>query len=267
MYATPPFLPFEDQAFPLRLQPVKEKVPQTRTQDPIVTGTSILAIKYKDGVMIAGDTLASYGSLARFRDVQRIHSVGKSTLIGGSGELSDFQYILDILDQLITGYEIVDDGSHLSPQSIHSYLTRVLYGRRNKFDPLWGQFVLAGFNNGKSFLSLTDLKGTNYEDDTIASGYGNHIARPLMRKAYRPDMTRDEAKELLDTCMRVMFYRDARATNRIQIATVTAEGTWISEPYELSTDWSVGEIQYGPKIKVAPYFDSNSNSVTAVRIT
>ena len=39
--------------------------PIKRTQQPIVTGTSVLGIKYKDGVMLAADTLASYGSLAR----------------------------------------------------------------------------------------------------------------------------------------------------------------------------------------------------------
>jgi len=37
--------------------------------------------------------LASYGSLARFRDVQRIVSVNNNTLVGASGDMSDFQEI------------------------------------------------------------------------------------------------------------------------------------------------------------------------------
>ena len=32
-----------------------------RTQYPYVTGTSVLGIKYKDGVMIAADMLGAYG--------------------------------------------------------------------------------------------------------------------------------------------------------------------------------------------------------------
>ncbi len=31
--------------------------PSTRTQQPIVTGTAVLGLKYKGGVMIAADTL------------------------------------------------------------------------------------------------------------------------------------------------------------------------------------------------------------------
>ena len=30
-----------------------------------------------------------------------------------------------------------DDGKELCPWEIHSYLCRVMYNRRNKFDPLW----------------------------------------------------------------------------------------------------------------------------------
>ena len=64
------------------------------TQQPIVTGTSILAFKYKDGIIMAADALASYGSLARFMDVRRITFVeGANSIIGCSGDMSDFQYI------------------------------------------------------------------------------------------------------------------------------------------------------------------------------
>ena len=36
--------------------------------------------------MMAADTLCSYGSLARYKDVRRIQQVGKCTLIGASGK-------------------------------------------------------------------------------------------------------------------------------------------------------------------------------------
>jgi len=244
MYATPPFLPYENEAFSQRLQQPKTQTPLTRTQDPIVTGTSILGIKYKDGVMLAGDTLASYGSLARFADVQRIVPVGKFTLVGGSGDLSDFQYILKLLSELTTADEIENDGSLYSPHSIHSYLNRVMYQRRNKFDPLYNQLVFGGFRDGKSFLGFTDLRGVSFEGDHIATGYGSYMALPLLRKYWKPDLSFQEAKDLLDGCMRVLYYRDARAINRVRLATVTAEGPKVYDAYDLATDWSSGIIKH-----------------------
>lgn len=44
---------------------------------------------------------ASYGSLARFKDTQRLHAVGDNTLIGASGDMSDFQELQHILDTLL----------------------------------------------------------------------------------------------------------------------------------------------------------------------
>lgn len=71
-----------------------------------------------------------------------------------------------------------------------------------------------------SFLGQVDLYGTAFQDSTLATGYGAHIARPLMRKAYRPDLSEEEARKVLEDCMRVMFYRDARTINKIQLAKV-----------------------------------------------
>ena len=47
--------------------------PTTATTRPIVTGTTVLGVKYSGGVMLAADTLASYGSLARYKDMRKWH--------------------------------------------------------------------------------------------------------------------------------------------------------------------------------------------------
>jgi 20S proteasome subunit beta 7 len=38
-------------------------------------------------------------------------------------------------------------------------------------------------------------------------------------------------------CLKVLFYRDCRASSRIQIAKATTDGLVVSEPYELATSW------------------------------
>lgn len=219
--------------------------PKKCTTSPIVTGTSVVAIRYKDGVVMAADTLGSYGSLARFRQVERMRQFGSYTCVGAGGEYSDFQMLSKLLKELITEDLSTDDGSTLGPRQIYTYLTRVLYNRRCRFDPLWNQLIVAGYRDGKSFLGYVDLLGTSYEDDTIATGYGAYIATPLLRKAYKPDLSLDEAKEIVQNCMRVLFYRDARTINRIQMATINTDGISISEPFSLQTDWLAEHVRQG----------------------
>ncbi|CAE6374048.1 unnamed protein product [Rhizoctonia solani] len=215
-----------------------------RTLQPIVTGTSVLGIRFKDGVMLAADNLASYGSLARFKDIRRLHPVGDYTVIGAGGDMSDFQYLQHLLDNLIIEESNEEDGHDLGPREIYEYLSRVMYARRSKFNPLWNSMIVGGYKDNQSFLGYVDLLGTTYSASTIATGYGSMIAIPLLRKAVEgreTTLTEEEGKALLIECMKVLFYRDARSLNKFQIATVTAQGVAISESIEAETEWSFAD--------------------------
>ena len=42
-----------------------------------------------------------------------------------------------------------DDGASITAGETLSYLSRVLYNRRNKFNPLWNDLIVAGMEGGK----------------------------------------------------------------------------------------------------------------------
>jgi 20S proteasome alpha/beta subunit len=42
----------------------------------------VIGLKYKDGVLLCSDTLASYGSMARYKDFSRIAKISDNTAIG-----------------------------------------------------------------------------------------------------------------------------------------------------------------------------------------
>ena len=50
-----------------------------------------------------------------------------------------------------------DDGNTLGPKEVHNYLTRVMYNRRNKFNPLWNSLVLGGVKNGQKYVGMVNL--------------------------------------------------------------------------------------------------------------
>ncbi|KAJ1462613.1 nucleophile aminohydrolase [Pelagophyceae sp. CCMP2097] len=212
--------------------------PIQHTSRPVVTGSSVLGIKYKGGVMLAADTLASYGSLAMFKDVRRITKCGACTLVGGSGEMSDYAEVVRKLAALERENANHNDGFSHAPADIYAYVRAVMYERRNSFDPLWNSLVIGGFKDGAAFLGTVDLLGTAFTDDIIATGYGAHLAMPIMRNKWRPDLDEGEARAILEDCLRILFYRDCRALDTVQISKATAEGTLVSEPYKLPTDWT-----------------------------
>jgi hypothetical protein len=93
--------------------------------------------------------------------VQRIFPVGDNTLIAYSGDVSDAQHIQYLLETLMyisfhskTPFaniflfrirEAHHQDDHLpNPLTIHNYLTRTMYNRRTKVDPLWNALLVAG---------------------------------------------------------------------------------------------------------------------------
>ncbi|XP_072173606.1 proteasome subunit beta type-4-like [Diadema setosum] len=221
--------------------------PAKRTLNPIVTGTSTLGLKFNGGVVIAADMLGSYGSLARFRNISRVSKVNDNTVISGAGDYADFQYLTEILEQKIIDDECLNDGHSFTPKALFSWLTRVMYNRRTNFNPLWNAFVLGGFHNGESFLGIVDKIGVAYESPHVASGFGAYVALPLLREAYEKNnsMTEQEARAVMERCLKVLFYRDARSFNRYEIAVVTEKGVTIDPPASSQTNWDIAPMVEG----------------------
>lgn len=207
------------------------------TQNPYVTGTSVLAVKFKDGVLVACDTLGAYGSTKRYKSMERVFKVNAKCMIAASGEISDFQYIQTLLDELTTDDYRTDDGMELTPAEIHAYLCRVMYNRRNKFDPLWNTLVIGGMQEDKAYLGMVTMIGTHYTDSHVTTGFANSLARPLMRERQRDDMSEEEALQLLHDCLKVCYYRDKQSMNKFQVGRVTEAGVTISQPFALDMRW------------------------------
>ncbi|OIW35651.1 proteasome endopeptidase complex, beta subunit [Coniochaeta ligniaria NRRL 30616] len=232
--------------------------PKQATQSPIVTGTSVIALKFKDGVVMAADNLASYGSLARFTDVPRLRSFAETSVIGFGGDVSDMQYLnrhlTDLsIDEAYAAPSSTDTTTSpgagtLNAANLHKYLQKLLYSRRNNFDPLWNQILVAGLDSSEApFLASVDMRGTAFTSPSLATGFGAALAQPIMRRYAETDeqaaqLSREEAVKIIKECMKVLYYRDARSLDKYSLAVVTKAGVEISEDEQLEQQsWAFAE--------------------------
>jgi 20S proteasome subunit beta 7 len=193
---------------------------------------------------------ASYGSLARFTDVKRIRTFPPNTVIGFGGDVSDMQYFDRLLSSLDIEENYLSATEHtLNARNLHKYLSKVFYKRRSDFNPLWNMILVAGFDdNDQPFLASADLLGTTFSSPTLATGFGAHLAQPLLRKlmpndeASVKDVTQEMAVKAVQDCMKVLFYRDARSLDRYSIAVVTKDGVDLKEDEKLEDqNWAFAD--------------------------
>lgn len=212
--------------------------PHKHTLQPIVTGSTVIGIKFNGGVLVAADTLASYGSQKRYTDVCRMKQVGDFSLIGASGEMSDFQYLGEQLDQLNDEDWLHEDGCRMGPHEYSSYIGRMMYNRRSKMNPLYNQFVVVGKKqDAPAQLSFVDHQGTAFQEEFIATGFGAYLAMPILRNEWKADISLEEAKSLAIKCLQVCFYRDCNAYCKIQFGVCDGNSVTISEPFTIDHFW------------------------------
>ncbi|ESS33374.1 putative 20S proteasome subunit beta 7 [Toxoplasma gondii RUB] len=220
------------------------------TTVPIVTTSSVLGITYNNGILLVADTLASYGRMTRFKDASRFFTLGSHTAVASTGDYSDHQMMERTLSRYALKDFLHDDNSVRTAHQYAALLSRLMYQKRSRMDPWWLSVIVAGYQGERSearevseeqkkpfTLGYVDMYGTFYEEEVIATGLGRYFAVTLMRNRHRPDMSEEEARQLLEECMRILFYRDCGASNRIQFTKVTAEGVSVEEPYVLDSKW------------------------------
>lgn len=83
------------------------------------------------------------------------------------------------------------------------------------------------------FLGCVDLIGTMYEDEVIATSFGNYVCLPLLRKA-GTDLSKEDAKKVLEDCLRVLFYRNTKSSTRVRL---------LDSHCRLATDISLAEAR------------------------
>ncbi|KEG11441.1 proteasome beta 7 subunit [Trypanosoma grayi] len=208
----------------------------------MASGGSVLGVKYNGGVLLACDTLLSYGSLAKWPNIPRIKPLGAHSAIVATGDYADFQETVSMIESHVNRQQMYGGGA-LTPREIFCYLHRNVYHKRNQFEPCLCQFVVVGCRNGEPFLGGVDDVGTQWTDDCVATGYAAHMALPLLRQALEKPggLSREEAMAVVKDCLRVLFYRECRAINKFQIADATNDGVMIGEPFEVETKWEYND--------------------------
>lgn len=107
-----------------------------------------------------------------------------------------------------------------------------------------------------------DVRGRAYEDSAIATGYGKHLAVPLLREetekvraqalaagaeggAAAGLITQKVAQALVRKSMEVLYYRDGRSDPQYKQAVSTSTGAEVVGPFQVSQNWELASLIKG----------------------
>ena len=171
----------------------------------VAHGTTICAVRYADGVVMAGDRRATAGSAIAHRTMEKVHPADTHSGVAIAGAAGPAMEMVKLFQLQLEHYEKVE-GQALSLEGKANQLSQMV--RSNLTMAMQGFVVVplfAGFDlrRGKGRIYTYDPTGGRYEETEYhADGSGGRDARTTIKLGFREDMSRDEGVEL---CVRALW--------------------------------------------------------------
>ncbi|MHA1966504.1 MAG: proteasome subunit beta [Candidatus Hodarchaeales archaeon] len=179
-----------------------------------VKGTTGLALKFADGIIIAADRRASMGTFVASKHAKKVHKLNEYTGIGIAGLVSDAQSLIDLMKAELSLYEL-ENGFRPTTRVAGSLLATIIHGGYRRYQPYWVQLLVGGVDRRGAHIYVLDPSGSVSEEDYFAIGSGTLLAIGVLEVTWKPEMTKAKAKELAITALKTAIGRDTATGNGI----------------------------------------------------
>ena len=162
-------------------------------------GTTVLALRFKEGVIVAGDRRATEGFQIAHRSIEKVFAADDMSAVAIAGAAGPAVEMVRLLQTELEHYEKVE-GERLSLEGKANKLSQMI--RANLPAAMQGLVVVplfAGFDEARQAgrIFKYDVTGGRYEeDDYHATGSGGKDARSSLKKRFHAGLSRDDAVKI-----------------------------------------------------------------------
>ena len=189
------------------------------------TGTTTLALKFKDGVIIASDRQAT--TYYKAGKVQKTFMLTKDESFVGvsiAGSAGDAVSLVDLMRSELKLYRF-ENGHQASVKTATSLLSVIMYNGYRRYQPYFVQFIVGGVDGSGNHIYSMDMIGSLTEENYAASGSGSLFALSKLEDAWKPDLSQEEAKAIAIRAIKLAANRDLYTGYGVDLLIITKDGS------------------------------------------
>jgi len=177
------------------LLPGRRPLPPGLVPESVAHATTIVALSFADGVVMAGDRRATMGNVIAQRDIEKVFPADEFSVVGIAGSAGLAVEMVRLFQTELEHYEKIE-GITLSMAGKANRLAALI--RSNLGMAMQGLAVVplfAGFDHatGGGRIFSYDVTGGRYEETAFHSvGSGSLFARGALKKLYRADLSESD---------------------------------------------------------------------------
>ncbi|KAI9468372.1 Proteasome subunit beta type-5 [Coemansia sp. RSA 989] len=212
-------------------------------------GTTTLAFKFREGVLVATDSRATMGNVIASQEVKKVIEINDRLLGTMAGGAADCSYWGRVLGMECRLYQLRNK-KLISVAAASKILANIVY--RYKGSGLSMGMMVAGWDDNGPGLYYVDSDAQRITNDLFSVGSGSTFAYGVLDAHYKYDMDLDEAKDLARRAIYHATHRDAFSGGIVRMYWLHKDG-WTAYPLE---DVSELYYKYHPEITFSNAADS-----------
>jgi 20S proteasome subunit beta 1 len=186
-------------------------------------GTSIMAVVYKDGVLLGADSRTTTGSYIANRVTDKLTQIHDTIYCCRSGSAADTQAVADIVKHYLQIYasQLPFDETPTTDVAANVF-QEMCY---NNKDTLSAGIICAGYDkkNGGSVYSIP-IGGSIHKQDYSIAGSGSTFIYGWCNENFKQNMERDECVDFAKTALSEAIKWDGSSGGVIRMVLLTAKG-------------------------------------------
>lgn len=159
-------------------------------------GTTVLALRFADGVVMAGDRQATEGNLVAHRYIRKVFPADSFSAVAIAGTAGLAMEMVRLFQVELEHYEKIE-GKRLSLEGKAAFLARLVRGQLPMaFQGLVVVPMFAGYDliSSRGRLYTYDVVGGRYEENDFGStGSGASLAKSYLRTAWHEGLAAEQA--------------------------------------------------------------------------
>jgi proteasome beta subunit len=195
----------------------------------LTTGTSLVGIVCKDGIVMAGDRKTTAGGqIVMDKDRQKVVAINDYLVLSGTGVASDIEMLKKLIRAQLKLKELKDHQRPTVRESANLIAaTNYKNIRQPAMIPFTAGMMVGGFDaDGNVELYSVEPAGSakkvNDFDANFSSGMPYILG--LLERMYKKDMTMEEGVELAIESIKASSERDTASGHGVDVFTITREG-------------------------------------------
>jgi len=188
-----------------------------------VPGATAVGMIYADGVVLAADRRASYGTFILSKNARKVFRVTDTIGLASAGMISDTQTILREAKYGANMFRL-QTNREMNAKALAKLISNILFS--NRLAPLLTQMIIGGFDRGDRSIVVMDSLGSIVEDKYAAAGSGSELSLGILEATYKDDMSYDDVKSLVLRTVKSALQRDSASGNGIDMLFISKDRTW-----------------------------------------